>query len=91
MIARYDDIYDLSFGPAETWPAWTDLWRLEDGAPLCFAEEIPDRVEPDSVPADDVEGWIESTEADPDDLADYLERLRFEDGCNARFAPDCRR
>ncbi len=41
------DVEDPAFGPAERWPDWTDVWTIEDGAPLCFAEIIPDQVVPD--------------------------------------------
>ncbi len=52
------DIDDPSFGPAECWPDWTDIWRIEDGAPLCFAERIPDQTVPDPDQSD-FEAWIE--------------------------------
>ncbi|MGA2699608.1 MAG: hypothetical protein ABSH35_00730 [Isosphaeraceae bacterium] len=49
---------DQDFGDPTNWPAWTNVWRAELGAPLCFAERIPDEVihDPDQV---DLESWIE--------------------------------
>ncbi|HMF38275.1 MAG TPA: hypothetical protein VKF17_16650 [Isosphaeraceae bacterium] len=52
------DIDDPAYGPAERWPAWTDLWCVGYGAPLCFAELIPDQVLPDPEP-EDFEAWME--------------------------------
>jgi hypothetical protein len=73
---------DDDYGPPEIWPAvpWIDGDRYELGRAITPEESIPD---PESVvlPADD-----SPFEPDPEDVADYLERIRYEECCNARFA-----
>ncbi len=96
------DIDDPEWGPPESWAPWTDeegVFSLEGdvdtpdgetpdpeqipglpgGLPGLPGEEIP--LDPRQPDPDD-----EPAEGDPDDLADWLERQRWESGCRMRFA-----
>jgi len=91
---------DPAIGDPANWPAWTDLWRAELGAPLCFAETIPDQIilDPDQI---DLESWIELSpdpepdtpddgtpdQADVDWIVEEAARREYErvHGFNARF------
>ena len=121
MIAFCDenDKLDPNYGPAESWPWWTDLDCYALGPPYFVLppaagpDPTPDQIpgeeqplegpDPDQADDDDTGDFPDPDrmgeaerelshdfEPDPEDVADWLERLHFEEGCNARFAPDCR-
>ncbi len=85
---------DSGFGDPTEWPSWTRLIEIGLSPPITPDEVIPDppdppdpTPDPNQPPDDDFEELAEDWEPapDPDELADFLERVRYEAGCRMRF------